>query len=80
MSTEENKMIARRQFEDIWNRGKLDLIDTYFAPDFLNFGNPCPPERVRQIVLAWRTAFPREIWRIPFRMFLPSGPLLAQVN
>lgn len=58
MSTEENKMIARRQFEEIWNQDKLDLIDRYFAPDFLNFGRPCPPELVCQIVLAWRTAFP----------------------
>ena len=58
MSLEENKMVARRHFEKIWNEGELDLISTYFAPDFLNFGHPCPLERVRQIVLIWRTAFP----------------------
>ena len=58
MSLEENKMVARRHFEKIWNEGELDLISTYFAPDFLNFGNPTPLERVRQIVLIWRTAFP----------------------
>lgn len=39
MSTEENKALARRQFEEIWNQGKLDLIDTYFSSDFINFGN-----------------------------------------
>jgi predicted ester cyclase len=58
MSLEEIKIVARRHFEKIWNEGELDLISTYFAPDFLNFGNPCPLERVRQIVLIWRTAFP----------------------
>lgn len=58
MSTEENKAIARRQFEEIWNQGKLDLIDTYISADFLNFGSPCPLDRLRQIVEAWRTAFP----------------------
>ena len=58
MSLEENKIVASGHFEKIWNEGQLDLISTYFAPDFLNFGNPCPLERVRQIVLIWRTAFP----------------------
>ena len=58
MSTEENKAISRRHFEEIWNQGKLDLIDTYFSSDFLNFGSPAPLDRFRQIVQAWRTAFP----------------------
>lgn len=58
MSLEENKIVASGHFEKIWNEEQLDLISTYFAPDFLNFGNPCPLERVRQIVLIWRTAFP----------------------
>ena len=58
MSTEENKAISRRQIEEIWNQGKLDLIDTYFSSNFINFGSPAPLDRFRQIVQAWRTAFP----------------------
>ena len=58
MSREENKVLARRQFEEIWNQGQLDLIDTFFSSDFINFGRPFPLDSVRQIVTAWRTAFP----------------------
>ena len=58
MSTEENKALARRQFEEIWNQGQLDLIDTFFSSDFINFGRPFPLDRVCQIVTSWRTAFP----------------------
>lgn len=58
MSTQDNKLIVRGEFEEIWNQGKLDLIGTYFSSNFLNFGSLCPLDRVRQIVEAWRTAFP----------------------
>ncbi len=31
--TEENKAIARRAFEEVWNQGKLDVIDEIFAAE-----------------------------------------------
>lgn len=58
MSLEANHEIVNRQTEEIWNQGQLDLISTCFSPDFSNFGSPCPLDLFRQIVQAWRTAFP----------------------
>lgn len=58
MSTQDNKRIIRSEFEEIWNQGKLDLIGTYYSADFINFGRPCPLDRLHQIFEAWRTAFP----------------------
>lgn len=34
MSTEENKALVRRYWEEVWNQGDLDLIEELFAPDF----------------------------------------------
>jgi predicted ester cyclase len=58
MSIQDNKLIICGEFEEIWNQGKLDLIGAYFSADFINFGRPCPLDRLRQIIEAWRTAFP----------------------
>jgi hypothetical protein len=30
MSTEENKVIARRFFEEIWNKGRVELLDDFW--------------------------------------------------
>ena len=32
MSEEQNKAIARRFFEEVWNQQKEDVIDEIFAP------------------------------------------------
>jgi len=58
MAIEENKRVGIGHFEEVWNQGKLELISTYYAADFSNFGKQTPLERIRQIVEAWRTAFP----------------------
>ena len=58
MSLEANHETVNRHTEEIWNEGRLDLISTLFSPDFSNFGSPCPFYLFRQIVQAWRTAFP----------------------
>jgi predicted ester cyclase len=58
MSLEANHGTVHRQTEEIWNEGRLDLISTLFSPDFSNFDSPCPLDLFRQIVQAWRTAFP----------------------
>jgi hypothetical protein len=31
MSTEENKVIARRHYEEVWNKGRVELLDEYYA-------------------------------------------------
>lgn len=41
MSTEENKAIARRWNEEVWNKGNLAAIDELFITDFV-FNYPPP--------------------------------------
>ncbi len=41
MSGEANKAIIRRYFDEVWNGGNLDLIDQFFAPDYVNH-SPSP--------------------------------------
>jgi len=36
--SEENKALVRRYFEEIWNKGNLDLIDELFTTDFVRHG------------------------------------------
>lgn len=33
MSLEENKTIARRYFEEVWNKGQFELLDDFYALD-----------------------------------------------
>ncbi len=60
MSADANKDRVRRQFEDLWNDGRLDAVNDFFHEDFMNFGRQYHDGRalVRQIVSVWRTAFP----------------------
>lgn len=62
MSLAENKALARRWFEDIWNKGDLDAIDELVAPDAV-FHDPATkeyrgPDGARELVSTYRTAFP----------------------
>lgn len=63
MSTEKNKVIMQRYFEEAWNRGNLALLDKLIAPDYINHnpaipGLPPGPEGVKPILAAFRQAFP----------------------
>jgi hypothetical protein len=33
--SEENKIKARRVYEEAWDQGKLDVLDELLAPDFV---------------------------------------------
>ena len=48
MTTEENKALMRRIFEEIWNQGTLDLADELVDPDYVDH-DPAMPEEVRGI-------------------------------
>ena len=55
--------LARRYFEEVWNEGKVDVLDDLLSPDYLNHtpstGHPPPgPGGLKPIVLAIRRAFP----------------------
>jgi steroid delta-isomerase-like uncharacterized protein len=63
MSTaEENKAQFRRTYEELLNRGILDVADELVAPDFLNHeappGRNRGPESMRGLATMLRTAFP----------------------
>ena len=62
MSTEENKAIVRRDWEETWNKGNLDTVDEIFATTYVgHFLSPeFPPdlEGYKQFINSYRTAFP----------------------
>lgn len=57
MSTEENKAIARLHFEEVHNKGRVELFDDYYALDV-------PPEQwdskgnYANLILWWRKVAP----------------------
>jgi ketosteroid isomerase-like protein len=58
-----NEKLARRYFEEAWNRGDVAVLDELLAPDYVNHTpstpNPPPgPEGLKPIILAMRRAFP----------------------
>src|SRR5260370_42714943 len=60
MSVEENKMLVRRQFEEIWNGGNWATVDELYAPDYVNHdpynpGQGTGPEGFKQRVGGYRT-------------------------
>jgi steroid delta-isomerase-like uncharacterized protein len=44
MSVEENKAIARRWFEEAFNKHRVAAIDELYTPDFVTHNNPMVPE------------------------------------
>ena len=62
MSTEQNKMLARHLFEEVWNSKNLDVLDEMVAPNFV-FHNSVQtlygPEGFKQFARTYHTAFPQ---------------------
>lgn len=63
MTVEQNKALIRRFYEEVWNRGNLDVAYEVFAADYerhdLRPGNPLSgPEGQKQIASDFRSAFP----------------------
>jgi predicted ester cyclase len=62
VSAEENKVLFRRAYEELWNRGNLSVADELIAPDFINHaaspGSNRGPESMRGSVTWARNAFP----------------------
>jgi steroid delta-isomerase-like uncharacterized protein len=60
---QDGETLARRYFEEVWNQGKVDVLDELLAPDYINHtpstGHPpAGPAGLKPIVLAIRRAFP----------------------
>jgi len=60
--SEQNKAIARRVFEEVWDRGNLAIADELVAADLVDHsappGMPAGREGFKQLVMMYRTAFP----------------------
>jgi steroid delta-isomerase-like uncharacterized protein len=63
MSSEENKMIARRFIDAIhsfWHTGEFEALEAVVTPDFAHHGPGLPPDLAgtKQMLPAFRAAFP----------------------
>ena len=64
MLSETNKTVSRRFFDEVWNEGKLAVVDELIVKDHINSGPGTPPgltpgsEGVKQLVKMYRNAFP----------------------
>lgn len=63
MTNDDYEKVIRRYFGEVWNEGRLDVLDEIIAPDYLNHSpglpNPAPgPAGLKPIVVAMRHAFP----------------------
>ena len=60
--SEENKAVARRLVEEVWNKGNFEVADEILAPDFVANNVPpgIPPDRegLKQFIAMYRGAFP----------------------
>ena len=62
MSTEQNKAVVRRFFEQILNTMDTALVDELFAPDYVNQLVPGGREGFKQFFTTMRSAFPDLKW------------------
>jgi steroid delta-isomerase-like uncharacterized protein len=64
MLTETNKALTRRFLEEVFNNGKLNVLDEIIAKDHVTTGPgtlpglPTGPEGQKQLVTVYRNAFP----------------------
>lgn len=62
MTTEENKRLIRRLYDELINKGNLDVVEELVHPDFVDYTMPAgwgtDREVVRRQVGYFRTAFP----------------------
>ncbi len=61
--SEENKILARRAFEEVFNAGNLDVVDEIVDPDHVHHDPAMPEdgyglEHYKQFALMYRSAFP----------------------
>ncbi|MBD2459841.1 ester cyclase [Oscillatoria sp. FACHB-1407] len=64
MSTSDaNKRLMRRYFDEVWNQKNLAVLDEIISPDHIRFEAGAPqelrgPEGVKQFIQTYMTAFP----------------------
>jgi predicted ester cyclase len=60
---EQNKAVLKRFWEEVWDQGKLDVVDEIFHPNFVDHGlapglTKQGPEGAKEAVLQFRSAIP----------------------
>jgi steroid delta-isomerase-like uncharacterized protein len=83
-AADHNAAIALRYFEDVWNRGDLDVLDELLTPDYVNHTpsapNPAPgPQGLKPIVRAIREAFPDLHYEIADVIATPDSVVMRVV-
>jgi hypothetical protein len=62
VSTQENKALVRRFFEETWVKGNAAAVNEFMAADYVEHPRPSSlspgPEGLKQLIDAYRTAFP----------------------
>ena len=61
MSTEDNKALVRRMFEEVWNQGNIARIAEFYSPSHVEHTSSGPvhgQEGLKQYIMMYRTAFP----------------------
>ena len=62
MSAEQNKILVRRVYDEIINKGNLNVADEAFSSDYVYRSPGSPelrgPEGFKQLVTMYRNAFP----------------------
>jgi steroid delta-isomerase-like uncharacterized protein len=61
--SDENKRISRRVIEEVFNAGKLQVVDELIAPEFISYDVAMPepqrgPDALKQTAQGYRSAFP----------------------
>jgi steroid delta-isomerase-like uncharacterized protein len=78
MSTERNKAVERRVFEEL-NKGNLAIIDELFAPEYVYHGpagmEAKGPEGFKQIMTMARAGFPD--WYMKIEDMMAEGDMVA---
>lgn len=60
---ERNRSVGKRYFDEVWNQGRVEVLDELLAPEYVNHTPSTPnpprgPEGLKPIVQALRRAFP----------------------
>ena len=59
----QNQLVIQDYFNEVWNKGNIELLDELLTPGYLNHSSSIPdgppgPEGLKPIVTAMRNAFP----------------------
>lgn len=74
---DKNRQIVTRYFQEVWNQGRVDVLDELIAPDYVNHNpgtpNPVPgPAGLKSIVAALREGMPDVRFEIQDMVVTPN--------